>query len=90
MAVALSPRHNSRAAMAVAQDRRIIVEMKDRAARQRFADNLFVRCPPGIRRAVDELAAREMVSSSHYARRALLAQLQRDGVDIDALREATL
>jgi hypothetical protein len=56
---------------------------------ERFCDNLFVRCTPALREAVDRVAAREMVSSSHYARKALLNQLQQDGVSVDALREAT-
>jgi hypothetical protein len=57
-------------------------------ARQRLSDNMVVRCPPAMREAIDRLAGRELISHSDYCRKAVLKQLQQDGVNIDELRGA--
>jgi metal-responsive CopG/Arc/MetJ family transcriptional regulator len=46
--------------------------------------NINLSIPPSMHEAVTELAARELMSRSDYFRRALLAQLARDGVKFDA------
>ena len=60
----------------------------DRVRQRRLTENMVVRCPVAMRRAIDGLADRELISSSDYVRRAVLRQLHTDGIDIDALREA--
>jgi hypothetical protein len=43
---------------------------------------ISLNIPPSMREAVTQLAHSEMISTSAYVRRALLAQLQRDGIEI--------
>ena len=60
----------------------------DRVRQRRFTENITLRCPPSLRRAVDELAERELIAASDYIRMAVLRQLRADGVNVDAMREA--
>ena len=55
-------------------------------ARPRRADHLInFRCPSAMHEALMRAASRELSSTSSYIRRAVLAQLRADGVELDGL-----
>ena len=56
-----------------------------RAAHLRCIDQLVVRCPPFIRQAIDQAASRQLLRPSDYVRKAVVAQLRSDGIDLDQL-----
>ncbi len=44
-----------------------------------FSETLICRCPEAVADAIERAAAAELISRAAYARRAVLAALQRDG-----------
>lgn len=44
-----------------------------------FSELLICRCPKALTDAIEQAAASELISKAAYARRAVLAALQRDG-----------
>jgi hypothetical protein len=59
-----------------------------RAAQMRCIDQLVLRCPRFLRQAVDQSASRQRLKPSDYVRKAVVAQLRSDGIDIDQLTVA--
>jgi hypothetical protein len=53
-----------------------------------MATRINLDVPPALRDAVTEQAESELISISAYVRRTLVAQLRRDGVEIDLRRKA--
>jgi predicted HicB family RNase H-like nuclease len=49
----------------------------------KYHSRINLDVPPALREAVTERAERELISLSAYVRRALLAQLQRDGIEFE-------
>jgi hypothetical protein len=47
----------------------------------RFTGRLLVRCPPSLPLAIDRAAAKNLMTSSEYVRRSVIARLEADGVD---------
>jgi hypothetical protein len=56
-------------------------------AKAKYHSRINLDLPPALRDAVWERADIELISLSAYVRRALAAQLQRDGVEIDLRRK---
>jgi hypothetical protein len=54
----------------------------------KYHSRINLDLPPALREAVLERADFELISLSAYVRRALAAQLQRDGVELDLRRKA--
>ena len=50
--------------------------------RSRSDEFVGARCPRPMRTAIEEIARRELISASDYVRRALLAQLRADGIEL--------
>jgi hypothetical protein len=44
---------------------------------------ICLNVPPAMHEAVTARAARELISASDYVRRALLAQFERDGIELE-------
>ena len=57
----------------------------DRARPSRVDHLVNFRCPSAMREALMRAASRELSSTSSYIRRAVLAQLRADGVDLEEL-----
>jgi hypothetical protein len=51
-----------------------------------FSGTLICRCPETLTDAIERAAASELISKAAYARRAVLAALQRDGFLSDERR----
>jgi predicted HicB family RNase H-like nuclease len=58
-----------------------------KSSKPQISVNLSI--PRTLHAAIAERAARELISLSDYHRRALLAQLQRDGIEYDARAAAS-
>lgn len=47
----------------------------------RFDARMIVRCPQSLPRAIDQAAARRLMSPSEYIRRSIIDRLSADGFD---------
>ena len=50
--------------------------------RESFTGTLKTRCPPSLLPLIDRAAAGKMMTASEYTRRAVIAQLEADGVEV--------
>jgi hypothetical protein len=53
--------------------------MELESQRRPFSQTLICRCPESLALAVERAATSEMITKAAYARRAVMAALQRDG-----------
>jgi hypothetical protein len=55
----------------------------------RFTKRLLVRCPASLPLAIDRAAAKNLMTSSEYVRRSVIARLEADGVDLAHVAESS-
>jgi hypothetical protein len=55
----------------------------------RFTERLLVRCPASLPPAIDRAAANNLMTSSEYVRRSVIARLKADGIDLAYLAQSS-